>query len=65
MTRLRWVTILALFLIAIGIGGAVARLAVLFGQLRALVVVLLVVVVLIAVGVTAAKSGRWLANPYW
>ncbi len=65
MKAINWVVVLSLFLISTAVGGAVARLAFLVSQLQALIVILLVAVVLVAVGVSAAKSGQWLANPYW
>lgn len=65
MNLVQWLVVLALFLIATAVGGAVARVAMLFTQLQALIVLVLVAVILVLVGASAAKSGRWLANPYW
>ena len=65
MNFVRWLVVLVLFLIATAVGGAVARIAMLFAQLQAMIVLLLVAVLLILVAASAAKSGRWLANPYW
>lgn len=65
MNYVTWLVVLALFLIATAVGGAVARVAMLFTQLQALIVILLLAGLLVLVGASAAKSGRWLANPYW
>lgn len=65
MEPIDWLVVLSLFLIATAVGGAVARIAFLSSSLQALIVMGLIAAILIAVGVGAAKSRRWLANPYW
>lgn len=65
MQLIDWLVVLALFLIATAVGGAVARVAFLFSDVQSLVVMLLIFVLLVVVGAIAAKSGRWLASPYW
>lgn len=65
MRILNWIVVFSLLLIATAVGGAVARLVFLFSQLRALIVIILLSVILVTVSAAAAKSARWVANPYW
>lgn len=56
---------LAVFVIAVGVGGAVVRLSGLVTDLSIGIVTGLIAVALLGVGIGAAKSRAWLANPYW
>lgn len=63
-----WLKILAaitVFGIAVVVGGAGVRLAALAGDIAVVVVTGVLVGLLVVVGLIAAKSRRWLANPYW
>lgn len=65
MSWLKSAAALAIFLIAVGVGGAAVRLSGLITDLSVGLATGLIGVVLLAVGIVAAKSPEWLSNPYW
>lgn len=61
----KYATVLAVFVVAVTVGGAAVRVGILATETRALVVLGLIAALVVLVWIAAAKSRRWLANPYW
>lgn len=65
MTWLKAAAIGAVFMVAVAVGGAAARIGALMGTPPAIGVLGFIAALVLLGWVAAAKSRQWLENPYW